>query len=129
MKKYFIYFMTVLLSLAVSSCQEEITYQPGEADPDGCYGVYFPIQSGTGDIQIEPGDPTYFTYTVRRTNTEGELHVPVKITDDAKVFSATEIVFKDEEPVAELVVYFPSIERGVTYDCTLEIDGDQYASK
>ena len=121
--------MTVLLSLAFSSCQEELTYQPGEADAEDCYGVYFPIQSGTGDIMIEPGDTTYFTYTVRRTNTEGELHVPVKITDDAKVFSAAEIVFKDEEPVAELMVYFPSIDRGVTYDCTLEIDGDKFASK
>ena len=121
--------MTVLLSFAAASCQEELTYQPGEADPDGCYGVYFPIQSGTGDIQIEPGDPTFFTYTVRRLNTEGELHVPVKITDAARVFSATEIVFKDEEPVAELVVYFPSIDRGVTYDCTIEIDGDQFVSK
>ena len=111
--------MTMLLSLAATSCQEELTYQPGEKDADGCYGVYFPIQSGTGDIQIEPGDPTFFTYTVRRLNTEGELHVPVKITDDARVFSATEIVFKDEEPVAELKVYFPSIDRGVTYDCNI----------
>ena len=121
--------MTVMLSLAFSSCQEELTYQPGEADAEDCYGVYFPIQTGTGDIQIEPGDPTFFTYTVRRLNTEGELHVPVKITDNAKVFSAAEIVFKDEEPVAELMVYFPSIDRGVTYDCTIEIDGDQYVSK
>lgn len=129
MKRYFIYFMAALLSLALSSCQDELTYQPGEPDAEDCYGVYFPIQSGTGDIQIEPGDPTYFKYTVRRMNTEGELHIPVKITDDAKVFSASEIVFRDEEPTAELVVYFPSIERGITYDCTIEIDDPQYASR
>ena len=53
----------------------------------------------------------------------------MKITDDQRVFSASEIVFKDEEPTAELVVYFPSIERGVTYDCTIEIDDEQYVSK
>ena len=129
MKRCFIYFMTVLLSVAFSSCQDELTYQPGELDAEDCYGVYFPIQGGTGDIQIEPGDQTFFTYTVRRSNTEGELHIPVKITDEAKVFSASEIVFRDEEPTAELVVYFPSIERGVTYDCTIELDGDQYVSK
>lgn len=121
--------MTALLSLAFTSCQDELTYQPGEKDAEGCYGVYFPLQAGTGDIQIEPGDPTYMTYTVRRANTEGELHIPVKITDDQRVFSASEIVFKDEEPTAELVVYFPSIERGVTYDCTIEIDDEQYVSK
>lgn len=121
--------MTVILSIAFSSCQKELTYQPGEKDAENCYGVYFPAQSGTGDIQIEPGDPTFFTYTVRRSNTEGELHIPVKITDDKRIFSASEIVFKDEEPTAELVVYFPSIERGVKYDCTIEIDGEQYVSK
>lgn len=129
MKRHFIYFMTILISLAVVSCQEELRYQPGEADNENCYGVYFPVQSGTGDIQIEPTDPTVFTFKVRRTNTEGDLNVPVKITDPAHVFSVYEIEFKDEEPVADLVVTFPSIEIGVTYDCTLEIDGDEYVSK
>lgn len=129
MKRYLIYSMAVLLSFAMSSCQEELVYQPGEADDENCYGVYFPIQDGTGDIQIEPTDPTVFTFKVRRTKAEGELRVPVKITDPAHVFSVHEIVFKDEEPVADLIVTFPSIERGVTYDCTLEIEGDRFVSK
>ena len=54
MKRHFIYFMTILISLAVVSCQEELRYQPGEADNENCYGVYFPVQSGTGDIHPTP---------------------------------------------------------------------------
>lgn len=129
MKRYFIYITTALLALAAVSCQEEFRYEPGEADHENCYGVYFPVQKGTGDMQIEPGDPTVLKYTVRRTNTDGELHVPVTITDTAQVYSVTEIVFRDEEAVAEIEVYFPSIELGQTYECTLQIAGDEYVSK
>ena len=129
MKRYFIYLISAVFAFAAISCQEELRYQPGEPDAENCYGVYFPVQSGAGDLQIEPSDSKVLTYTVRRTNTDGELYVPVKIVDSAQVFSVTEIHFKDEEPVAELQVYFPSIEMGKTYECTIQIDGDEYVSK
>ena len=129
MKRYFIYLVSAVFAFAAVSCQEELRYQPGEQDAENCYGVLFPVQTGVGDLQIEPSDPTVFTYTVRRSRTEGELHVPVKVLDTAQVFSVTEIVFQDEESVAELQVYFPSIEMGKTYECTLQIDGDEYVSK
>lgn len=129
MKRYFIYLVSAVFAFAAVSCQEELRYQPGEQDAENCYGVFFPVQTGVGDLQIEPSDPTVFTYTVRRSRTEGELHVPVKVLDTAQVFSVTEIVFQDEESVAELQVYFPSIEMGKTYECTLQIDGDEYVSK
>jgi hypothetical protein len=129
MNRYIAYFISAIFALSAISCQEELKYQPGEPDHENCYGVYFPSQNGTGDLQIEPTDSRVLTYTVRRTNTDGELHVPVKIVDTAQVFSVTEIHFKDEEPVAELQVYFPSIELGKTYECTLQIDGDEFVSK
>lgn len=129
MKRYFIYLISAVFAFAAVSCQEELRYQPGEQDAENCYGVFFPVQTGAGDLQIEPTDPTVLTYTVRRSRTEGELHVPVKVLDTAQVFSVTEIVFQDEEAVAEVQVYFPSIEMGKTYECTLQIDGDEYVSK
>lgn len=129
MKRYFIYLVSAVFAFAAVSCQEELRYQPGEQDAENCYGVFFPVQTGVGDLQIEPTDPTVLTYTVRRSRTEGELHVPVKVLDTAQVFSVTEIVFQDEEAVAEVQVYFPSIEMGKTYECTLQIDGDEYVSK
>ena len=129
MKRYFIYLVSAVFAFAAVSCQEELRYRPGEQDAENCYGVFFPVQTGAGDLQIEPTDPTVLTYTVRRSRTEGELHVPVKVLDTAQVFSVTEIVFQDEEAVAEVQVYFPSIEMGKTYECTLQIDGDEYVSK
>ena len=129
MKRYFIYLVSAVFAFAAVSCQEELRYQPGEQDAENCYGVFFPVQTGAGDLQIDPTDPTVLTYTVRRSRTEGELHVPVKVLDTAQVFSVTEIVFQDEEAVAEVQVYFPSIEMGKTYECTLQIDGDEYVSK
>ena len=129
MNRYIVYLISAIFAFSAISCQEELTYQPGEQDHENCYGVYFPAQKGAGDLQIEPTDSKVLTYTVRRTNTDGELHVPVKIVDSAQVFSVTEIHFRDEEPVAELQVYFPSIELGKTYECTLQIDGDEYVSK
>lgn len=129
MNRYIVYLISAIFAFSAISCQEELKYHPGEQDHENCYGVYFPSQNGTGDLQIEPTDSKVLTYTVRRTNTDGELHVPVKIVDSAQVFSVTEIHFKDEEPVAELQVYFPSIELGKTYECTLQIDGDEFVSK
>ena len=129
MNRYILYLISAIFAFSAISCQKELAYQPGEQDHENCYGVYFPAQKGAGDLQIEPTDSKVLTYTVRRTNTDGELHVPVKIVDSAQVFSVTEIHFKDEEPVAELQVYFPSIELGKTYECTLQIDGDEYVSK
>ena len=72
MKRYFIYLTAALLAFASVSCQKELKYEPGEADHENCYGVYFPIQNGTGDLQIEPSDPTVLKYTLRRTKTDGE---------------------------------------------------------
>ena len=129
MNRYIVYLISAIFAFSAISCQEELTYQPGEQDHENCYGVYFPAQKGAGDLQIEPTDSKVLTYTVRRTNTDGELHVPVKIVDSAQVFSVTEIHSRDEEPVAELQVYFPSIELGKTYECTLQIDGEEYVSK
>ena len=43
MKKRFWIFLLGALAL---SCAREEAYVPGEADPAGCYGVYFPEGQG-----------------------------------------------------------------------------------
>ena len=129
MNRYFTYLISAIFAFAAISCQEELRYEPGDPDAENCYGVYFPVQNGTGDLQIEPNDPTVLTYTVRRSNTDGEIYVPIKIVDTAQVFSVTEVHFRDEEAVAEVQVYVPSIEMGKTYECTLQIDGEEFVSK
>ena len=121
--------MTALLSMVLASCVQEEMHAPGELDNENCYGVYFPTQKGLGDIQIEPDDPTTLTFTVRRTNSRGEIRVPVSINSNYQVFTTDEILFEDGSPVADLVVHFPSAKIAVTYECTLRIEGDEYVSK
>lgn len=121
--------MTALLSMVLASCAQEEMHAPGELDNENCYGVYFPTQKGLGDLQIEPDDPTTLTFIVRRTNSRGEIRVPVSISSNYPVFTVDEIVFEDGSPVSELVVHFPSAKIAVTYDCTLRVEGDEFVSK
>lgn len=129
MKRNLIYMMTALLSMVLASCAQEEMHAPGELDNENCYGVYFPTQKGLGDLQIEPDDPTTLTFIVRRTNSRGEIHVPVSISSNYPIFTVDEIVFEDGSPVSELVVHFPSAKIAVTYECTLRIEGDEFVSK
>ena len=129
MKRNLIYIMTALLSMVLASCAQEEMHAPGELDNENCYGVYFPTQKGLGDLQIEPDDPTTLKFIVRRTNSRGEIRVPVSISSNYPVFTVDEIVFEDGSPVSELVVHFPSAKIAVTYDCTLRVEGDEFVSK
>ena len=115
--------------MVLASCVQEEPYSPGELDSESCYGVYFPTQSGVGDLQIEPDDPTTLTYIVRRANSRGELRVPVTIKSNYPIFSVDEIVFEDGSPVADVVVHFPTAKIATTYECTLIIEGDEFVSK
>ena len=119
----------LMMSLLMTSCVEEMTAELGTPDNPDCFGVYFPTQEGTGDIQIGPDDSKTLKFKVRRTNTRGSISVPVTIeSNHPGVFTATEIYFEEDAPTAELEVYFPSIKLGVTYDCTIRVEGDEYVS-
>ena len=119
----------LMMSLLMTSCVEEMTAELGTPDNPDCFGVYFPTQEGTGDLQIGPDDSKTLKFKVRRTNTRGSVSVPVTIeSNHPGVFTATEIYFEEDAPTAELEVYFPSIKLGVTYDCTIRVEGDEYVS-
>ena len=123
------YLSALAVSLIAVSCVSELTAEVGAPDNENCYGIYFPSQEGTGDHQVGPDDPKTFTFKVRRTNTRGRLEVPVTI--DAShdgVFTATEIVFEEDAPTAELTVHFPTIKLGEKYECTILVEGDEYVS-
>lgn len=117
----------VAAAFFTASCVEEMS---SALESDMTYGVYFPTQPGTGDIQLSPEDAKYLKFTVRRLVTKGALSVPVTIeAEQPGIFSTTEIYFEEDSPTAELEVYFPSIKQGVTYDCTIIVEGDEYVSK
>lgn len=115
--------------LMAASCVKEMTAEPGDPDNKDCYGIYFPTQKGTGDLQVGPDDPKTLKFKVRRTNTRGSVTVPVTVESEYPgIFSATEIVFEEDSPTAEVEIYFPSIELGTKYDCTIKVEGDRYVS-
>ena len=129
MKNIFRFMSLLAAMLLMASCVKEMTAELGDPDNKDCYGIYFPSQKGTGDLQVGPEDSKRLTFKVRRTNTRGSVTVPVTIeSDHPGIFSATEIVFEEDSPTADVEIYFPSIKLGTKYNCTVKVEGDEYVS-
>ena len=128
-KNIILYISALFVSLMAVSCAQEMEAELGAADNADCYGVYFPSQKGTGDLQIGPDDKKSLVFSVRRLNTRGAVTVPVTIeSEHPGVFSVSELRFEEDSPTAELEVFFPTIRLGVRYDCTIKVEGDEYVS-
>lgn len=138
----FFYALLAFATVGMVACSEDATHEPGPAELEGCYGVYFPeasvleTQGPMGDTSLDPSEPTTFTYYAYRENTEGEITVPVEInsTLDAEgnpMYSVEPIVFADGEDVAEFgVVLSDKAEVGVPYSLTVSITNDpQYVKQ
>lgn len=124
-----IFMSAVLMSFMMTSCADELTAELGAPDDPDCYGIYFPSQEGTGDLQIGPDDAKSLVFKVKRLNTRGALTVPVTIESEYPgVFSASEIIFEEDSPNATFEVYFPSVKMGTKYDCTIRVEGSEYVS-
>ncbi len=115
------------LSFAAVSCVEEEVHKPGEADADGCYGVYFPAQESA--LTLDPAEPLTATIAVVRTVSTEEITVPVKLTDETGIFAISELKFEDGQTESTIEVTFENAEVGVKYACALAIEDPQYASK
>lgn len=130
MKKFYTILLGVAVSLAAVSCLEEKQepYTPGEPEAENCYGVYFPAQEASGYHIYSPSVDTKVDITVARTNTNGEITVPVEATYSADVFTATPIKFADGQAETTFTVSFPTIEQGKTYSANFIITDPAYAS-
>ena len=118
------------MSLATVSCVEEYQYEKGEADLDGCYGVYFPVQEATGAHTYDPSMTTEAVFTVARTNSEGAIEVPIDYTESHEgIFNVPSAVFADGQTETTITVTFPNSDNGVNYELHLAINDPQYASK
>lgn len=128
MKKSLFNVLAVLLPvLAVSACNEQLQYVTGEEEAEGVYGVYFPAQENSTVIEIEPNFRTEASYIVRRTNTEGDITVPVTVTEsEDRIFVVEPIEFADGEGETTLKLYFPNAKIGTEYTCNISIDDPQY---
>lgn len=112
------------------ACVEEEPYQKGEADLDGCYGVYFPVQEAAGAHTFDPTMPTEVTFTVARTKTTDAISVPIAVKESHEgIFNVPNAEFADGQTETTITVTFPNSENGVNYNLSLAIDDPKYASK
>ena len=129
MKLFSKYMFVALMSiLALASCGDDDKYVAGEQDSADKAGVYFPVTDG-GDNEVDPADPTEFTFKVDRMNTNGALSVPLTVKsndNDVFVIPAT-AEFADGEAETTVKVTFPQAEIGTTYSMEVEVP-EQYVS-
>ncbi len=130
MKKFLhtLFALSIVAAFAVS-CQEE-EYQPGEAEVDGCYGVYFPNQEESGYHVYDPTADAVVTLKAVRTNTSGNITVPLTVTaSEEGIFEVGTLEFVDGQSESEVTITFDKAVIGTTYSLSLGVDDELYASK
>ena len=138
----FFYALLAFATVGMVACSEDATHEPGPAELEGCYGVYFPeasvleSQGPMGEISLDPSEATVFKYYAYRENTEGEITVPVEINstldaEEKPMYTVEPIVFADGEEVAEFTVTLSDkAEVGVPYKLTVSVANDpQYVKQ
>ena len=131
MKNLFKYALILLASAGFVACAEkevEDTYTPGTEDVANCYGVSFPKQDATGSHTFDPEAAKSMTFTAKRTNTVGDITVPVEIVDTAGVFKVGDIVFADGQEETTFDITFEDAKTAVNYGITVSITDPEYAS-
>ena len=129
MKKFSKYIFTLAaLALATTACLKEEEYQKGAADLEGCYGVYFPTQETA--YVVDPDSAPEQTITVVRTNSEGDIVVPVKVETSVEgVLTISDIEFADGQSETTFTLSYPTAEIGTKYTMSITIEDPLYASK
>lgn len=121
-------FALAAIGLTMSACSEEEKYAPGEAEMDGCYGVYFPVQEKSGSNIYDPTMEKDVTITVARTVPSDDITVPFKfISETGDLFKYGDIKFEDGQTETTFKVEFPDIDEGKQYSFTISIDDPEYA--
>lgn len=124
--KYLLF--ALLATFVLAGCTDDVTYDRGENENPGNYGVYFPTQTTPTEVDLDPTDATKLTYTVRRTTDMDAISVPVVVTaTPADVFRIGAIEFAEGQTETVFEVDFPEAEIGVTYDVNIRIEDTRYA--
>ena len=117
------------LSLFAAACSPVEEYKPGSEDDPNCFGVYFPAQETA--IVRSPEESTMISFTVARTNTEGDHIVPVTVSDTSSIFNIKPVnaVFEDGQSETTISFDYARIAVGQEYLVSLSIEGDEFVSK
>jgi len=119
----------MLAGCNIAEFGDQHIYKPGEQDVEGCYGVYFPTQEASGSHIYDPKDPRTITVTAKRTNTKGDITVPVVLTASEKdIFVVNEISFLDGSDETSFDIDFANAQLAIEYSLTIQVVDKQYAS-
>lgn len=127
MKKYFsksTLLLAAMATLAFTACTDEYEYDgPGQPDTTDKNIVYFTTGGSSSSVQeLDPADDRVITTTVKRTKTEGELTLPLKLeVNDSNVFELEPVVFADGASEAIVKINFPKAEEGIVYKLKVSI--------
>ena len=115
-------FIALMSIIALASCGDDDKYVAGVQDSADKVGVYFPTTDG-GSNEVDPADPTEFTFKVARMNTNGAVSVPLNVvSNDEDIFHVPVTAeFKDGEAETTVKVTFPKAAVGTTYALTVEV--------
>lgn len=123
-------FAISVAALTFAACEKEAEVKPGEPEVEGCYGVYFPVQDAAGSHVYNPTQEKTIDFLVSRTNTKGDIEVPVKAEfSEEGIFTMGKVVFTDGQSETTLTLNFPDAVEGVNYSAHFVIEDNQYASK
>ena len=109
--------------------KEQPAHEPGPAEADNCYGVYFPSQDASGSHVYNPTQDKSVEITLKRTNTKGAITVPIKASfSEDGVFTMTDASFADGQEETTFTLRFDNAKDGVDYKASFVIDDNNYAS-
>ncbi|WP_418982778.1 hypothetical protein [Alistipes sp.] len=128
MKTFKYLWFAFLAAFVLAGCTDDIDYTPGEGEDPNSYGVYFPSQDNSGDVELDPADETVLEFKAMRRKTDDAIVVPVEVTSSQEgLFKVSEIKFEAGQPETTFTVSFDGAEVAKTYSCSLMITDKRFA--
>ncbi len=132
-----IIFALTVAALAFGCKQAELPDPYGEAEDPNTYGVYFPPQSSSMNLQLEAKDAAEVVYRVRRSNILDPIIVPTVMTvkvdgeeieNPESVFQVEPIAFDSGEEEAKFKITFDEAEIGKEYTVNIRVEDPKFIS-
>ncbi len=118
-----------LAPVIFAGCADDPNYSTGASENPDNYGVYFPEQITSTEVERDPADDPTVTYKVRRAKYLDAITVPVEITTNvAGILEVSPITFGPGEQETDVKISFPKAEEGVKYTCDIQIKDPRYIS-
>jgi hypothetical protein len=115
-----------LLATLFVGCGKD-TFTPGEPENPNSKSVFFPAKQIAAVVELEPTDPTVFTFKAMRTKDTEAITVPVEVvSNDKEVFNVSPITFAAGQTETQFTVSFPNAEIGKAYNCVVKISDPGY---